>query len=226
MNCFSFVRNLFFLLIVTLALSACGGDFRDVVAKRYADAWEKCFSGTLSACLDGAQLEQEIYSMSKDDQAAIMASARKYMERKKDESLFGQSDDFKNLSEATKENTDNEGVPEALLNNENQVSERIYKSPDVYKPIPTPTNDVVQNKEVEECLTSLNLNLSENRELINALAEKNDRVRMARDRWERGGESQYKIDIDNKTLSNMNENLKRICDNTKGETEIGFNFNS
>lgn len=79
---------------------------------------------------------------------------------------------------------------------------------------------------MEECLTSLNLNLSENSELINALAEKNDRVRMARDRWERGGESQYKIDIDNKTLSNMNENLKRICDNTKGETEIGFNFNS
>lgn len=223
MNCFNFLRNLFFSLIVTLALSACGDGFHDALAKRYADARVLCSWGALVACRDADQLEREIYSMSGKDQAAIMASAQKYMERKVDE-LFGRLDGSKKHSKNTEENTEAEQdysrSQEALLNRIQVNSNKVVQ--------PTPQDSIQNtNKIVENCLDKLTLTYEgQNKKLINALAEKDAGLHAAKVDYMRGGPDEYTAKMNSeflKSFANMNSSLKNICDNTKIEVNVSFN---
>lgn len=94
--------------------------------------------------------------------------------------------------------------------------------------INTPQDSIQRNDEFANCITDLKLSYEgQSKELINALAEKDSRVRNAKHDYLSYGTSEYEIEIDTKmlkSLSYMNENLKNICENTKGTTKVGFDF--
>lgn len=132
-------------------------------------------------------------------------------------------------TKTTKENTEAEQdyskSQEALLNRLQIQHE------DTVQPIPTPQDSIENtNKIVENCIDKLTLTYEgQNKELINALAEKDVGLHAAKVDYLRGAEepNEYTAKINSeflKSFANMNSSLKNICDNTK--IDVNFSFNN